>query len=325
MSKSTITKTRRLKPSGPPKWQPHDYQKRCIKFMLERQAAGVLLDPGLGKTSIVLAAYDIRRRKKLARKVLVIAPLRPCYMVWPAEIEGWDDFRHLRYSILHGKNKEAALTTDADVYIINPEGLDWLIGKFLKNGVFNRRAWLELGFTDLVVDELTRFKHSKGKRFKLLKNSIGLFQVRWGLTGTPAPNGLQDLFGQMYVLDEGNALGRYITHYRMQYFFNPDGNGWKWLPRPGAADLIYERLRSLCIRMKDEDYLKELPVITPVKIMLDLPPKARDLYDKMEDVMVAKMEDKLVVAQNAAAASTKCRQIANGAAVPVAKCYLYTM
>ena len=311
-SKSTTMKTRRLKPSGPPKWKPHGYQKRAVKFALERQAAGLLLDPGLGKTSIILAAYDIRRKAKLARKLLVIAPLRPCYMVWPAEIEGWQDFKHLRWSVLHGKHKQKALEADADVYIINPEGLDWLIGQFMKGGRFDRNGWMKLGFTDLAVDELTRFKHSKGKRFKLLKNILGLFQVKWGLTGTPAPNGLQDLFGQMYVLDEGNALGRYITHYRMNYFYNPDGNGWKWVPRAGAAELIYEKLKNLCIRMQAKDYL-ELPEITPLKIMLDLPPAARKTYDLMEDVMIAKMEDKLVVASNAAAASTKCRQIANGA------------
>jgi SNF2 family DNA or RNA helicase len=275
--------------------------------MLERQAAGVLLDPGLGKTSVVLAAFDILRRKNLARKILVIAPLRPCYLVWPAEIAKWSDFNHLRYAVLHGRHKEEALNSDADVYIINPEGLDWLLGKM------DMRRWRALGFDTLVVDELTRFKHSKGKRFKLLKKFLHTFQRRWGLTGTPAPNGLQDLFGQIYVLDEGNALGRYITHYRMQYFFNPDGNGWKWVPRAGAAELIYERLRNLCIRMRDEDYLKDLPVIIPNKIMLELPPAARDIYDKMEDVMIAKMEDKLIVAQNAAAASTKLRQIANGA------------
>lgn len=305
-SKSMITKTRRLKPSGPPKWNPHVYQKRSIKFLLERQAAGLLLDPGLGKTSVVLGAFDVLRRKKLARKMLVIAPLRPCYLVWPAEIEGWQDFKHLRYAVLHGRHKEEALASDADVYIINPEGLDWLMGRRTE------RQWRALGFDTLVIDELTRFKHSKGKRFKMLKKFLGTFQRRWGLTGTPAPNGLQDLFGQMYVLDEGRSLGRYITHYRMQYFYNPDGNGWKWVPRAGAAELIYERLKPLCIRMRAEDYL-ELPDIVPLKIMLELPPKARDMYDKMEDVMIAKVADKLVVASNAAAASTKCRQIANGA------------
>lgn len=276
--------------------------------MLERQAAGVLLDPGLGKTSIVLAAFDILRRKKLARKMLVIAPLRPCYLVWPAEIDGWADFKHLRYSILHGRRKEEALEADADVYIINPEGLDWLLSKN-----FDLRRWRALGFDTLVIDELTRFKHSKGKRFKLMKKVLNTFQRRWGLTGTPAPNGLQDLFGQMYMLDEGNALGRYITHYRAMYFFNPDGNGWKWVPRAGASELIYERLRNLCIRMRDEDYLKDLPQIVPVKIMLELPPAVRDIYEKMEDLMITKLEEKLIVASNAAAASTKLRQISNGA------------
>jgi SNF2 family DNA or RNA helicase len=307
-SKSTTTKTRRLQPSGPQKWTPHAYQKKALKFLLEHQAAGLLLDPGLGKTSITLAAFSFLKKKGLAKKMLVIAPLRPCYLVWPAEIEGWEDFAHLKCVVLHGKHKDKLLEEDADVYIINPEGLEWLIGK----GTFNRRRWNSLGFDTLCIDELTRFKKSTGKRFKLLKLVLDTFQRRWGLTGTPAPNGLLDLFGQMFILDSGRSLGRYVTHYRMQYFNNPDGLGWKWIPRKGAEEEIYERLKPLCLRMEAKDYL-ELPDLITNKIMLDMPPKVAEMYDQLEDLMISKLEDNLIVASNAAAASTKLRQICNGA------------
>lgn len=306
MSRSTTTKKRRLEPSKKP-WIPLPYMKRAVKFLLEHCAAGLLLDPGLRKTSITLAAFSYLKKRKLANKMLVIAPLRPAYLVWPAEVEKWDDFRHLKIVVLHGRHKEALLREEADVYVINPEGLDWLIGQR------SAREFKALGFDTLVVDELTKFKKATGKRFKLLKRVLDTFMRRWGLTGTPAPNGLIDLFGQMYVLDLGNALGRFITHYRIMYFINPDKMGWKWVPQEGAEELIYERLKPLCIRMEAGDYL-ELPKMVPHKIMIPWPDsKTRALYDTVEEDMIGKLDGELIVASNAAAASTKCRQICNGA------------
>lgn len=280
--------------------------------MLEHQAAGLLLDPGLGKTSITLAAFSFLKSKKLARKALVIAPLRPCYLVWGPESQKWKDFQHLKVVVLHGKDKEAKLTEDADIYVINPEGLDWLIGRGRGVSGFNRKWWKELGFDTLIIDELTKFKKSTGKRFKLLKLTLETFQRRWGLTGTPNPNGLLDLFGQMYVLDLGNALGRYVTHYRVMYFVNPDRQGWKWVPQHGAAERIYERLKPLCLRMEAKDYL-ELPELVENNVYVPLPPKVEALYEQLEDDLIAKMEKQLIVAANAAAVSTKLRQICNGA------------
>jgi SNF2 family DNA or RNA helicase len=304
-SKSTTTKKRVIKPSVAPSWTPHAYQKRAVKFLLEHQAAGLLLDPGLGKTSCALAAFSLLKKKKLASKALVIAPLRPCYLVWPAEAEKWKDFQHLKVVVLHGKHKDELLNEEADVYVINPEGLDWLIGKRTE------RQFKALGFDTLLVDELTRFKKSTGKRFKLLKKFLPTFQRRWGLTGTPNPNGLLDLFGQMYVLDLGNALGQYVTHYRIMYFTNPDGMGWKWVPQHGAAERIYERLKPLCLRMEAKDYL-ELPQEIQNVISIDLPPKVEEMYDQLEEEMIAKMDAQLIVASNAASASVKLRQICNG-------------
>lgn len=290
----------------------HSYQKKAIKFLLSHGAAALLFDPGMGKTSITLKALAALKKAGTNRKTLVIAPLRVCQLVWPAEPEEWSDLSHLKVVVLHGKNREAALASDADIYVINPEGLPWLLtGKHNGNTVDLRR-WKSFGFDTLVIDELTKFKHTKGVRFKLLKQVLKTFQRRWGLTGTPAPNGLIDLFGQMYVLDMGNALGQYVTHFRMKYFINPDGQGWKWILRAGGEEDIYERIRPLALRASAEDHL-ELPEIVPLKVFVDLPPKVAELYEELEDELIAAVEERRVVASNAAAASTKCRQIANGA------------
>lgn len=297
--------------AGPPPFAPHNYQKKAIKFLLEHAAAALLLDPGLGKTAITLAAFKLLQKQKVARKMLVIAPLRVCYLVWPAEAAGWADFAHFKVAILHGKGKEEALNSDADIYVINPEGLEWLVYGG-KGKAFDRRRWNKFGFDTLAIDELTKFKHSKGVRFKALKLVLETFSRRFGLTGTPAPNGLLDLFGQMYVLDLGRALGRYITHYRMQYFKALDPNGWKWALQADGAERIYERIKPMALRMAAEDYL-ELPEIVPLKIMIDLPPKVQQIYDDLEEDMFVKMEGRVITAANAAAASMKLRQVANGA------------
>lgn len=311
-SKSTPTKTRRWKPSVK-RWTPHDYQKKAVKFLLNHGAAALFLDPGLGKTSITLEAFRLMKKAKVARKMLVIAPLRVCHQVWPAEIKEWEQFSDLRIEVLHGPRKDEALARDADIYVINPEGLEWLIfGSGKGNRSFDRRRWNKLEFDTLVIDELTKFKNPRGSRFKALKIVLDTFRRRWGLTGTPAPNGLMDLFGQCFVLDGGNALGRFITHYRMKYFTPLDRNGWKWALQPDGAERIYERLKPLALRMSAEDYL-ELPEIVPIKRFVYLPPKVQKLYDDMEDELLAMYDNQLITSGNGGAMSTKCRQICNGA------------
>lgn len=271
----------------------------------------------MGKTAIVLKALSALKQAKTNRLTLIIAPLRVAQLVWPYEPEEWSDLAHMRIGVLHGKDKEKILA-DRDSYdalVVNPEGLQWLLTGEARGTAVDMRRWKSLAFDTLVIDELTKFKSTKGVRFKVLKQVLRTFQRRWGLTGTPAPNGLIDLFGQMYVLDLGNALGGFITHYRMKYFVNPDGQGWKWVLQTGAAERIYERIRPLAMRASAEDHL-ELPEIMPIKIYVDLPPKAAKLYEDVEEELVAAMEgktDKRVIAANSAAASTKCRQIANGA------------
>lgn len=302
---------------SPVPWKPHTYQKKAVKFLLEHAAAALFLDPGLGKTSITLAAVKLLKQKKLLNKVLLIAPLRVCHSVWPREIDKWEDFGQLKVVVLHGPNKDELLKQDADIYVINPEGLDWLLqvkksktpsGKTKVD--VDLRRWKALGFDTLVIDELSKFKHTTTNRFKSLKLVLHTFSRRWGLTGSPASNGLLDLFGQCFILDQGRTLGPYISHYRMQYFL-PSHDGFSWNIREGAEQEIYERLNPLALRMAADDYL-DMPVLIENNIRVDLSESVRRVYDQLEDDLIAKIDSKVVVASTAAAASIKCRQVANG-------------
>src|SRR4030042_1242179 len=303
-------------PSSKP-WQPHAYQKKAVKFLVEHAASALFLDPGLGKTSITLAAIKLLKQKKLLDKVLLIAPRRVCDLVWPREVTKWTDCGGLKVVVLHGPNKDALLKTEADIYVINPEGLDWLLqAKKTKTAQgktkveVDLRRFKNLGFDTLVVDELSKFKHTNTNRFKGLKLVLNTFRRRWGLTGSPASNGLLDLFGQCFILDQGRTLGQYISHYRMKYFV-PSHDGFSWNIREGAEDEIYERISPLALRMAADDYL-DLPAPMENNIRVDLPSNVMTMYNQLEEDLIAKLDSKVIVASTAAAASMKCRQVANG-------------
>jgi SNF2 family DNA or RNA helicase len=257
-------------------------------------------------------------KRQLVSKVLIIAPLRVCHLVWPKEQQKWMDFAELRVVVLHGAKKDELLKQDADIYVINPEGLDWLLDthktktpKGKTKVEVDLRRWRLLGFDTLIIDELSKFKHVSTNRFKALKLVLHTFGRRWGLTGSPAANGLLDLFGQCYILDQGRSLGPFITHYRSKYFETVDKEGFVWVPKPGAEEAIYERVAPLALRMAAEDYL-ELPELVQNVVKLDLPPDVRKVYDQLEEDLITRLDEGVVVAQNAAAASVKCRQVANG-------------
>lgn len=305
-----------FKPSSTP-WQPHAYQKKAVKFLLEHAAGALFLDPGLGKTSITLAAIKLLKQKKVLDKVLLVAPLRVCFSVWPREAEKWVDFHGLKLVVLHGADKDQLLQEPADIYVINPEGLEWLLQVRKSKTATGKtkvdvdlRRWKSLGFDTLIIDELSKFKHTSTNRFKALKLVLSTFRRRWGLTGSPASNGLMDLFGQCFVLDQGRTLGQYLTHYRMKYFL-PGHDGFSWVLREGAEEEIYERVRPLALRMAADDYL-DMPALIENNIRVDLPEEVQRVYHQLEDDLVAKLNDKVVVASTAAAASIKCRQVANG-------------
>ena len=267
--------------------------------MMQMGEVGLLLDPGLGKSSTSLMAFKILKEKGIVRKALIITPLRPMFTTWPNELKKWDDFNHFTYSIIH-REKEAALKKDVDIYLINPEGLKWLASR-------NRKDLPD--FDVLIVDESTKFKDSSTLRFKLLKGLLPSFSRRWILTGTPVPNGLHDLFGQIYILDQGAALGRFITWYRRRFFYQIEND---WYPRKGAFEDISEIIAPFCIRLKAEDYL-QMPALLQTDIVVQLPEKVREVYKQVEDNFFAAIDDYEVVAKNKAAAGTKLRQVANGA------------
>ena len=299
-------------------WKPHKYQFRAVKFLLEHACAALFLDPGLGKTAITLAGIKYLKAHSQVEKALVVAPLRVCHEVWPEEIKKWKDFKKLKIEILHGPDKDAALRRKADIYVINPEGLEWLLNVKKKKGASGKtrvtvdvRRFKNFGFDLLVVDELSKFKHPKTNRFKAIKHVLHTFGRRWGLTGSPMTNGLLDLFGQCYILDMGNALGQYISHYKDKYFEQQDYQGYVWAPMKGAAAKIYKRLEPLALRMSATDYL-DMPEIINDNIFIELPPKVQQVYRELETDLFTRIDKKVVVAANAAAASTKCRQVASG-------------
>lgn len=269
--------------------------------MLSQGAVGLFLDPGLGKTSICLGALSILKRDGLMKKTLIVAPIRPMYSTWPAEVYKWDEFNDFTYSVVHGVEKAQRLREDVELYFINPEGLKWLMAQP------NLPNW-----DTLIIDESTKFKDSSTQRFKVLKKVLPKFSRRWILTGTPVPNGLMDLFGQVYILDSGRSLGKYVTHFRSEFFMQAGWSKWNWVPQPGAFEKAVERISPLVLQLSAEDYLK-MPELMFIDIPVKLSPEVMKLYNQVEGDFLAAVGDDVIVAANAAAAGTKCRQVANGA------------
>jgi SNF2 family DNA or RNA helicase len=282
-------------------WSPKEYQVEGIKMLLEQGAVALFLDPGLGKTSIVLAALKILKARTLINKVLIVAPLRPMYKVWPDEVAKWSDFNHFVVSILHGPNKQWNLEAHADLYIINPEGLKWL----LTNPAFQ-------GFDVLVIDESGKFKNHASQRFKLLKPLLHLFKRRWILTGTPSPNGLEGLFSQIFILDLGRALTRFITHFRREYFQQTGWNQYDISPKPGAFEQIVGRISPLVYQLSAEDHL-QMPKLVFKNLEVNLPPEAMKFYRAFNEHMTASWNQVEFVAGTQAVLSGRLHQVANGA------------
>ncbi len=258
-------------------YTPRAYQEYAENFILEHEAAGLFLDMGLGKTAISLSACEKLLRDSFdIYKPLVIAPLLPAKDTWPKELAKWDNLEGLTYSLIVGSEKEriAALNADADFYIVNRENVVWLVDLYKKKWPFDM----------VVIDELSSFKSSKAQRFRALKKVRKYIKRIVGLTGTPSPNGLLDLWSQVYLLDEGKALGKTLSSYRETYFNpgrrGPQGIVYDWTPKEGAEEAIYKRLEGLCISMRSEDYL-DLPERLFIRQELDLPKKAKDMYRQL--------------------------------------------
>jgi SNF2 family DNA or RNA helicase len=288
------------------KYSPHDYQTYATKFILQHPISAIFLDMGLGKSVITLTSiFDLCLDSFLISKVLVIAPLRVARDTWPAEIEKWDHLKGLTYSVAVGTEQERrfALMKNVDVYLINRENVDWLVTK----------SSLPFDYDMVVVDELSSFKAYGSKRFKALRRVRPKVKRIVGLTGTPSGNGLMDLWAEIGILDMGQRLGRFITHYRNS-FFTPDKHNqqivFSYKPLPGAEDEIYRRISDITISMKNTDYLK-MPECMINEIPVRLSDKERKVYDIMKRDLLLSLEGQEIDAGSAASLSNKLLQMAN--------------
>jgi len=290
------------------KYEPHDYQKYAINYIEEHPISAVLLSMGLGKTSITLTALnELLFDSFQAHRILVIAPLRVARETWPAEVDKWDHLQNLIYSVAIGTEAErrAALLKPADIYIINRENVQWLI----------EESKLPFNFDTVVVDEISSFKNYQSKRFRALMKVRPKIKRIIGLTGTPSANGLMDLWAQFRLLDMGARLGRFISHYRLDYFQPDKRNGqiiYSYKPLPGAADRIYDKISDITISMKSTDYL-EMPELVSCEYPIRLSENERKRYDELKKDLVLQLPDGEITAANAAALTSKLCQMANGA------------
>lgn len=289
-------------------YNPHEYQTYATNFILEHPVAAVLLEMGLGKSVITLTAiYELMLNRFEVQKVLVIAPLRVARDTWPAEIEKWEHLTGLTYSVAIGTEAErlAALRRPAHLYLINRENVDWLITK----------SGIPFDFDMVVIDELSSFKSHAAKRFKSLLKVRPTVKRMVGLTGTPSSNSLMDLWAEFRILDMGQRLGRYITHYRNN-FFVPDKRNqqmiFSYKPRAGAEDAIYRLISDITISMKSADFLK-MPECIINEVPVALSEKEWSVYQALKEDMVVDLKDEEIDAVNAAALSGKLLQMANGA------------
>ena len=289
-------------------YKPHDYQKYAIDFIKTHPMAAILLDLGMGKTSIVLTCLNYLMFETFeVSRVLIIAPLRVARNTWSDKIKKWDHLKGIRYSIAVGSADERlkALRADADIYVIKRENLPWLV----------EESGLPFDYDCVVVDELSSFKNWQAKRFRALMKVRPKVKRIIGLTGTPSSNGLMDLFAEFKVLDMGERLGRFIGQYRTSYFKPDRMNGpivYSYQPLPGAEERIYEKISDITISMKATDHLKMPELIsTEYKVYLD--DDERRKYDALKDELVLQLPGAEITAANAAALSGKLSQLANGA------------
>ena len=290
------------------KFKPHKYQEFATNFIIENPITAIFLEMGLGKSVITLTAiYELMLERFEVDRVLVIAPLRVARNTWPEEIEKWSHLKGLTYAVAVGTEKERleALYSDAHIYIINRENVEWLIA----------RSGIDFNFDMVVIDELSSFKSHQSKRFKSLMKVRPNIKRIVGLTGTPSSNGLMDLWAEYRLLDMGERLGKFIGRFRESYF-DPDKRNqhmiFSYKPKPGAEEAIYEKISDITISMKGADYLK-LPNLIMNEVPVSLNMKEKETLDVMKRDLITTIKGEDITASNAAALSNKLLQMANGA------------
>ena len=293
--------------------QMHEYQVYACNFLKTHPIAALFLDMGLGKSIITLTALkDLILDYAVVGKVLIIAPLRVARDTWPNELKKWSHLENIDMAVMVGTEQQriAALNTPALVYTINRENISWLVDYYKKNGL----PW---DFDTVVIDELSSFKNYSTKRWKSLRTVRPLCKRMIGLTGTPAPGGMFDLWSEIGMLDQGVRLGRFISRFREQYFkpesYNPSTRiVYKYGLVEGAEQKIYDKISDICISMSALDYL-DMPEFIDLVYPVEMSDQERELYEKLKHDLILPMLDGDVEAANAAALSNKLLQMANGA------------
>lgn len=289
-------------------FSPHNYQAYAINYIETHPIAAVLLDMGLGKTIISLTAIaDLLFDSFEAHRILVVAPLRVARDTWPAEIAKWEHLQHLTYAVCVGTPKERrmALLSGADITIINRENLGWLIDS----------SGFDFDYDMVIIDELSSFKNHKSKRFQSLMKVRPKVKRIIGLTGTPSSNGLMDLWAEFKLLDFGERLGRFITHYRNNYFVPDKRNGeiiYSYKPMPYAEDAIYRRISDITISMKSTDHL-QMPELITSQYEVQLSEEEEKRYEELKADFILELPEGEITAANAASLTGKLSQLANGA------------
>lgn len=290
-------------------FKPHAYQEYCIRKIIDIKKIGLFLDMGLGKTVTTLTAIrELKCNRFEVRKVLIIAPKKVAEGTWTREKDKWEHTKILRVSQVLGSQakRNRALNTPADIYITNRENVVWLVDYY-------RNAW---PFDMVVIDESSSFKSHSAKRFKALASVSGHIDRLVELTGTPSPNGLNDLWSQVYLLDGGERLGKRYTQFR-EHYFDPGDRGqnviYNYKPKQGSEESIMVKISDICVSMKAEDYL-QLPPVTFHEVPVVLDPKAQKAYRELEKKMILELpEEEEISVTSAAALSNKLLQLSNGA------------
>jgi len=279
------------------------YQAKGIQFVKDRKGSALFLDMGLGKTTITLTAMLDLLDDFEVIKPIIVAPLRVANTVWHNESDDWSHLEELGFSIITGdvKNRIAALNKKADIYVVNRENIPWLVDYY-------KSKW---PFDLLAIDESTSFKNPTSKRFRDLKKVLKYIKKRIILTGTPAPNGYMDLWSQIYILDEGERLGKNITRYRNTYF-DKDFMGFNYTLKEGAAERIQEKIKDIVYHVPTEGNV-ELPDVVSSVIDTPLDKKLLKKYKDFEDDMIMMIEDNEITSLSAAALSNKLLQFSSGA------------
>lgn len=304
-------------------WTPKDYQRIAVDEMLEKPRAMAWFKPGDGKTSMTLAYFAELKSQGLVNKALLVAPLRVAKMTWPDEISKWANFCGIKYAVLHGTDRDKLLMHDVDLYIINYEGLAWLLSveKKTANSFLNKRAKIvcdatvlaSRGIDMLIIDELSKCKQGSAQQTKLVHEiSKGVNRVI-GLTGSPSPNGLLDVFSQTLCVDLGQTFGRSFYKFREKYFYTEPYKQYTWHLKDGAEDEIMRALSPIVIQRREERKEYTMPELFIQKVFIDMPEDALTNYLTMQEDFVVAYQQGFITASNAAVKTLKLRQISNGA------------